>query len=246
MDVHPDVDQFNSLHERLVASWRDLASSLRGTRVHFAAGEDLEDQMTIGYLRDTALQAGLETTGLGLEDIGWNTARGAFVDLEQRPIQNLFKLYPWEALLADPWGGHVPVTDIRWIEPAWKMLLSSKGILPILWQLFPGHPNLLPARRSATNDPFAEGWVRKPFHGREGANVTVCTADNVVTTTGIYGADSFVEQAYVDLGDYDGQRPVLGSWLVAGEPAGLGIRETTGYVTDNTACFVPHIIADIS
>ena len=28
------------------------------------------------------------------------------------------------------------------------MLLSNKAILPVLWEMFPGHPNLLPASRN--------------------------------------------------------------------------------------------------
>jgi len=31
------------------------------------------------------------------------------------------------------------------IEAPWKMVLSNKAILPILWEMFPGHPNRLPA-----------------------------------------------------------------------------------------------------
>jgi glutathionylspermidine synthase len=35
---------------------------------------------------------------------------------------------------------------------------------------------------------------------------------------------------------------VLGAWVVDGEPAGLGIRESDGLVTDNLSFFVPHTI----
>jgi glutathionylspermidine synthase len=37
-------------------------------------------------------------------------------------------------------------------------------------------------------------------------------------------------------------RPVIGAWVVGDKPAGIGIRETAGYVTSNTARFVPHIV----
>ena len=61
--------------------------------------------------------------------------------------------------------------------------------------------------------------------------------------TGDWGAEGYVAQALVDLPDFDGNRPVLGSWIVDGEPAGMGIREG-GLITDNTARFVPHVIRD--
>ena len=134
--------------------------------MHFGCVDSVEDEMTVGYLRDTAMQAGLATVGIRMEEIGWDGRADAFVDLDGRAIHNLFKLYPWEGLYEDefaPLLGRVP--DMRFIEPAWKMLLSTKGILPILWELFPGHPNLLPA--SGANVSHSAISSRKPLHGRE-------------------------------------------------------------------------------
>jgi glutathionylspermidine synthase len=57
-----------------------------------------------------------------------------------------------------------------------------------------------------------------------------------------YGAEGYVYQALATLPDYEGRRPVLGSWVVGQEPAGLGIREAAGLITDNRSSFVPHLI----
>src|SRR5439155_9833106 len=140
----PAADQWSAIHDRLIATWRALAPSL-GDTVHFACVEDLEDEMTVGYLRDTAEQAGLRTVSLAMGDVGWEVARGQLVDLEGRAIRSMFKLYPWEGLVLDTLAPVLARADVRWLEPAWKMVLSNKAILPILWELFPGHPNLLPA-----------------------------------------------------------------------------------------------------
>jgi glutathionylspermidine synthase len=172
-----------------------------------------------------------------MQDIGWD---GRFVDSAGRPLRALFKLYPWEGLLADEFAPHIAeAPQLRWIEPAWKLLLASKGILGLLWRLFPDHPNLLPASRHPLDGP----WVRKPFFGREGSNVTVAANGVNLTTSGPYESGDFVYQAYTELGVQDGVRPVVGSWIIGGEAAGVGIRECAGYVTDNTASFVPHVIA---
>ena len=235
----PQLDQWNAVHELLIARWREITPRLDGDLVHFGCIENIEDEMTIGYLRDTASQAGLRSVGISMDDIGWDEGLGTFVDLEGQAIRNLFKLYPWEGLLEDDFGSLIArVPSLCWVEPAWKMVLSTKGILPILWELFPGHPNLLEASR----EPLAVGWVRKPLHGREGSNVTIAAPGVSTDTGGPYDGDGFVYQAYADLGEHDGMRPVIGSWLIGDRPAGLGIRETPGYVTDNTACFVPHVI----
>jgi glutathionylspermidine synthase len=234
-DCFPDADQLNTIHDRLIAGWRALAPSL-GEVVHFAHVDDLEDAMTVGYLRDTAEQAGLASVGLAMRDLGWDGDR--LVDLERRPIQSLFKLYPWEGLVLDPLAAVLPRAPVTWLEPAWKMLVSNKAILPILWELFSGHPNLLPAAR----EPIGDAWVKKPLLGREGNNVTIVGPGIDAATPGPYHDRGFIYQAYAELGEHDGMRPVVGSWWIGGAAAGIGIRETDGYITSNTARFVPHLL----
>ena len=228
--TYPDRDQFNSLHESLIAAW--LAITLPGG-LHLACMRDSdEDQVTVNYLRDTAKQAGIDATFVHVEDIGWNGRE--FVDLQERPIRNMFKLYPWENLLQDSFGAHVATARTCWIEPAWRMLLSGKGILALLWELFPGHPNLLPAFRESGRTGGSE--IRKPLWGREGANIT---APGLITP-GPYGAEGFVHQRWAELPCVDGRYPVLGSWLIGGRACGLGIREDDTPITRDTSRFVPH------
>jgi glutathionylspermidine synthase len=228
-------DQANALHEKLIERWRVMNT---GPLVHFASVDDLEDRMTTGYLRDTAEQAGLATTQIEMTDIGWDPARQCLVDLEGRMISTLFKLYPWEGLTADTLAPALPTISTRWIEPAWKMCLSNKAILPILWEMFPDHPNLLAASRH----PIGDAWVKKPLLGREGSNVTIHAPGIDDATSGPY-EQNFIYQTYAELGVHDGMHPVIGSWLVGDAPAGIGIRETPGRITSNTARFIPHVIA---
>jgi glutathionylspermidine synthase len=246
--VYPHHDQYNSLHESLVAKWRELAPLLPGKRVHFTHVDDEpgEDTLTVTYLRDTAEQGGVATAPILIGDVGWDSRRRRFVDLANRPIDTLFHLYPWEWLVHEEFGPRIAESydAMLWIEPIWKMLWSNKALLAVLWELFPGHPNLL----AASFEPLQGGcYVRKPLLAREGANIQVVKDGAVlVETAGDYGHEGHVYQELYDLpafGDGDGQRPVLGSWIVDGEPAGLGLREG-GLVTGNTGRFVPHILED--
>ncbi|MBO8188080.1 glutathionylspermidine synthase family protein [Streptomyces spirodelae] len=247
----PGADQWNSLHERLVEVWKKQAALLPpGAPVHFAhsARDELgEDLMTVAYLQETAEQAGLETVAIPVEEIGWDRLSGRFVDQRLKFVRACFKLYPWEWLASDRFGPHVLETldngggtgTTMWIEPAWKMLLSNKALLAILWELFPGHPNLLPAYLDGPRElARTTGWAAKPLLGREGAGVTLHDP----------GTDASVRdepccyQALCPLPDFDGNRTVLGTWVVDGEAAGLGIRESAGLVTDEYARFLPHVI----
>ena len=142
---------------------------------------------------------------------------GQFVDLDDRAIELAFKLYPWEWMFHDAFGAKLAEAPTRWIEPPWKAILSNKGILPLLWEMFPNHPNLLPAYFE--DDPNAAklgtSFVRKPLYSREGANVALVSAGTtLVEQEGPYGAEGFIRQALAPLPNFAGQYPVLGSWLV--------------------------------
>jgi glutathionylspermidine synthase len=237
-----DADQFNSLHERLIARWREIAD---GAFVHLACmSASVEDAGTLRYLSDCAMQAGSQTALLDMGDIG---LRGdVFIDRTGRRIEGLFKLYPWEWMFADAFGSSPAMRTTHFLEPPWKAVASNKGFLALLWDAAPGHPNLLPCFFE-TDSRAAElrRYARKPLYSREGANIALVDGDErLADTGGAYGAEGYVRQELHLLPDFDGKRPVLGCWLVGGAPAGLGVREDVALVTSDHSRFLPHAIVD--
>ena len=235
-EAQPGADQFNSIHERLIEAWKRWA----GKTVHFSnVKENAEDLMTVLYLRDTCEQAGVKTKSVFVEDIGWDKTRKQFIDLNCEAIEHCFKLYPWEWLWREDFSVHLQVNSIQFIEPTWKMLLSNKGLLPILWELFPDHPNLLPAYESS--EPLGQSYIRKPKLSREGCNVSwIESGVAIEENSGFYGEEGFIYQAPANLPDFDGNHPIFGVWVIDHEAAGLGIREDTRRITGNLSRFVPH------
>ena len=245
-DTHPKNDQFNSIHEKLIAYWKYLKTYLHNHQLHFSAVQDnLEDFTTTEYLRDCAIQGGLETKFINLMDIGWDVDRKEFRDLEDLPIKNIFKLYPWEWLANEEFGNHI-IPDRNktfWIEPSWKMILSNKAILPILWKLFPRHENLLPSFTEFEKSSLGFNYAKKPILSREGANIQLFQHGSIISETkGDYGEEGFIYQELCPLPNFDGNYPLIGSWVVGQEAAGMGIRETNTLITDNLSRFVPHLI----
>src|SRR4029078_2536279 len=96
------ADPLNSIHARLIEAWKKLG----GTHHLHLAGmtESPEDSGTLAYPQDAASQAGLETTLIEIEDIGLRDD-GQFVDLDDRPIELAFKLYPWRWRFQDTFCG---------------------------------------------------------------------------------------------------------------------------------------------
>jgi len=240
--LRPDADQYNSLHERLIEGWRIIG---KGRLLHLAGTlRSPEDQGTLAYLEDCAHQAGLATSMVDMETIG-RTPQGLFVDAKNVPLDLLFKLYPWEWMMREAFGRYLPGAATQFVEPPWKAILSNKGILPLLWAMFPGHPNLLPAYFDDDDKATELGasYARKPLYSREGANIELVLAGNALDRdSGPYGAEGFVRQALAPLPQFDGHHVVLGSWLAAGQPCGLSVREDASPITKNSSRFLPHAI----
>jgi glutathionylspermidine synthase len=240
-DCFPKRDQFNSIHERLIALWKDLGKFFPGRRIDLCSMDDIEDGTTVTYLQDTAQQAGLEANIFPIDEIGWDGS--GFVDPNGDPLGAVFKLYPWEWMVREEFGKHIGAADTLWLEPPWKMLLSNKGLLPVLWQLYPRHPLLLEA--SFDGPGLMMSWVKKPLLGREGANILMHQPGKDIETGGDYGEEGFIFQQMAPQRPIDGRYSVIGSWLVGHEEgnvaAGMGVRESDSPIITNTSQFVPHL-----
>jgi len=245
----PGADQFNAIHEALVARFAEIVPA--GAPLHFTCAADAEEDFaTIEYLAWCAAEGGLVCHPVPLERIGLTEA-GQFADDRDRVIGTLFKLYPWEDLLRDDFAAAIAGSGCRFVEPPWKALLSNKALLPLLWAMFPGHPNLLPAFFEADLDDAARAalgpaWVSKPIFSREGAGVRIIEdgAQTDASANAAYDAHPRVAQGYAPLPDCDGWRPVLGAWIVGEACVGLGVREDRDRITQDLSRFKPHFVLD--
>lgn len=243
------ADQFNSLQDKFEQAFSEL--QLPQPFYFTSVGENIEDKGTVAYLMDIAQQAGVDARYIALENIG--ALDGQFVDEANQAISGLFKLYPWEFMVREDFAKVVLTSTTQMIEPAWKMLLSNKGILPLLWKRYPDHPNLLPAYfETASTESLHAGWVRKPLFSREGANVDLITAQGEkISAQGPYADGRYVRQALHALPKYRDEHrggqdtyAMLGSWIVGDSAAGICIREDATLITKDTSRFLPHIILD--
>ncbi|MBM9468355.1 glutathionylspermidine synthase family protein [Nakamurella leprariae] len=242
-------------------------------RVHFtwtSLEQSGEDKFTVLCLADAARAAGVETKFLHTEDIrlveeheqvplnGVAVHPGRLLDQDGEDIDVIFKLYPWEDLARDRFGPSVLWNTLQpggtvWVEPPYKMLWSNKGILAVLWELFGGDAELsqylLPTYFLGEEPAGLTDFAQKPLFGREGASVRLVQDGRVLAVNGgPYGSEGSVRQQLAPLPDFHGvdgpHHPVVGVWMVDGEAAGLGIRESATLITDNRSSFVPHCIID--
>ena len=239
-DLPTDTDQWSSLHEALIERFKQIAD--HDKVLHFTCVDDgFEDRGTTRYLEDCAIQAGFSTRFTAIEDIGVDRDK-RFADQHSDVIEQAFKLYPWEDMHREEFGAFLPHSTTRWIEPPWKAILSNKGLLPMLWEGWPDHDNLLPSYFGEGHGDLSEPFVRKPLFSREGANVEIVGQNTITIRDEGYGEEGVISQAYAPLPSFDNLNPVMGVWMIGDEARGLGIREEPSLVTGNDAMFIPHII----
>lgn len=242
--ISKQADQFNSLQEKLIHQLAKIAAFYKVDNMHFACCKDtIEDRGTVQYLQDCATEAGLGHQFVYIEDIGLSDC-GRFTDLQNYPIETLFKLYPWEFMQREEFASSIGPAQVNWLEPLWKSILSNKALLPMLWKMFKGHPNLLPAYFEhelalATDSKL----IKKPYFSREGANISLIEqGKTIIAGDGPYGEEGFIYQAYSPLPTFGKNHTLIGSWLVDNQAAGISIREDLSPITQDLSRYMPHII----
>ncbi|MEG1008432.1 MAG: glutathionylspermidine synthase family protein [Clostridia bacterium] len=245
-EVFPSKDQYNNMHEYLVRSWSDIHKCYGEKHYHFACLMDnLEDATTTSYIMSTASEAKLNTTLMDMEDIVLvekEDGSKSFCTPDNESINAMFKLYPWEWMMNEGFGESIKDVEMSWIEPTWKLLFSNKAMLPLLYKLFPDCKYLLPCYLEE-DARLLGNYCKKPIFSREGANIQLVKNYKVDEESfGDYGHEGHIYQELVDIESFDGWHPVIGSWIIGGEAAGIGIRETISKITHNMSNFAPHII----
>lgn len=242
------TDQFNIIQEMLIETLVLLKRKRMGNEpLYFSCCKDTdEDYGTVEYFRDCAVQAGLNTEFVFIEDIGLSP-EGRFTDLDSNTIPGMFKLYPWEFMFEEEFGSKIEASQTLFVEPAWKSILSNKAILPLLWKEFRGHPNLLPSyfENEKPGDDLGRSVIKKPVFSREGANISLIQEGKEVDfVDGPYDDSGYILQSFHPLPTFANNHTLIGSWVVADQPAGIGIREDTSAITKDSSRFLPHIICD--
>ena len=247
-------DQFNWIHEELLNRFQFIQQQTGLNDFHFSAMQEAgrEDWGNIDYLADVAYNAGWHIHQLAIEDVGYDKDSQQFLDLNNQPIDCLFKLYPLEWMTTTEYAPHMLNSSTTFIEPAWKLLLSNKVLLAKLWQKHPNHPLLLPAYFSKHDITDRQSiWVKKPTLGREGANVSYYEKRNSLEFaakgsehSAFYDQAGYIYQQKFELPNFDGMYPMIGSWVVGDVACGIGLREDFTPVTGNDSHFIPHYFVE--
>lgn len=251
--------QFNRLYETIKESF----GRMKAVHPLFCASEDLiphalfscldaglEDENTTRLFEEIAYESGYIT---GFEyaeavcfDRGNRLKRGGIFNSGGDNFDFWFKLVPYEYI-----GNEEPelaemLTDIIardlavLINPPYALLFQSKGIMKVLWDLFPGHPLLLAT--SWQPIPGRRCMEKKTF-SREGDNIIMRDekGNALEERPGPYDSYRSVFQEYTDLNGDEQNRLYQAGVFFSYEPCGIGFRREKGII-HNHSQFVGHMV----
>jgi len=229
-----DVEKFEEYYKDL--NWKILFSSISGND---------EEEHTTKLLQHIASEAGYQTEFEYIDKVEFSDEG---ISKNAELYEFWFKLIPWEDIAIAEGELAVILTELIKnrkaiiFNPAYTLLFQSKGILKILWDLYPNHPLLL----ESSFEPLQnKKQVEKPCFGREGANIAIINSDNSLEfkTEGEYHNFKPVYQEYTEFAkDTQGDSYQAGVFY-AYEACALGFRKG-GVILDNGSKFVGHIIED--
>jgi len=248
-----EANQASGLHEALVAQferWLNLNQDLEPALLITYIGASAEDYTNCEVLAQAGQEAGFETHVCSVDLVSFNSfgedcGVWAEVGPEQwRKFSFIYKLLPWEQLA---WEEPEVIKDLENLlytrnivvaNPAYSLLFQSKGLLAFLWQKYPNHPLLLETSFDRLNKKF----IKKPFFGREGQNVTVIEDGvQVSATEGEFSRQPVVYQRFCDFPKDEAGNLYQTGVFWAGEGCAIGFRRAPGII-DNTSQFLAHLI----
>ncbi|ELY5425164.1 glutathionylspermidine synthase family protein [Campylobacter upsaliensis] len=244
--------QFNSIYESLMDNFKRLITldesveefeeHYRGWKILFSSvAGNKEEELTTKLLAHIAKDAGFECDFSYVDEVEFGE-EGIFKNGVN--YEYWFKLIPWEEIAIEEGELAMLLTQIMRnqkaiiLNPAYTLLFQSKGILKILWELYPNHPLLL----ESSYEPLqGKDFVKKPMFGREGANISIIKDDvKLQENIGPYGNNKMIYQQYYELNSSENEYYQAGVFF-AYEGCGLGFRKG-GLIIDNASKFVGHII----
>lgn len=229
--LEEDTSRFDEYYE----GWKILFSSIAGS---------VEDENTTRLLESAARDAGFECDFAFVDEVSFDDENGIFWN--EQNWEYWFKLIPWEMIAIDESDLALIIKSIIKnqkaiiLNPAYTLLFQSKGIMKILWDLYPNHPLLL---ESSFEPLKGKKQVKKPFLAREGANVSIINSDGSIEiqNDGEYANGKFLYQEFADFAKDESGNSYQAGMFFAFEGCALGFRKGKDII-DNYSKFVGHII----
>ena len=221
-----NAEQFNNVYESISLKFEKISKQKKGqfSPFLFSSVQGIEEEsVTVKLLQNMAKDRELLTSFEYLED----------VDAEN-DSDFWFKLYPWEDM-----ENFTQRSSTSMLNPAYTLLYQSKGMLAILYELFPDSPYLL----KSAFEPLKSKYVKKRMFGREGANIDIVDVNGEIvnSTDGIYEEYKAVYQEYAAFTQDEENNYYQAGVFYSDGACGVGFRRGKE-ILDDMSQFIGHVV----
>lgn len=221
-----NAEQFNTVYESISLKFEKISKQKKGPFSHFlfSSVQGIEEEsVTVKLLENMAKDRELLTSFEYLEDVDTENSSDFW-----------FKLYPWEDM--ENFTQH---NTTSMLNPAYTLLYQSKGMLAILYELFPDSPYLL----KSAFEPLKEKYVKKRMFGREGANIDIVDENGAIvnSTDGIYDEYKAVYQEYTAFARDEEDNYYQAGVFYSDGACGVGFRRGKE-ILDDMSQFIGHVV----
>jgi len=251
-DCEDGDDPGAELHNELRDAWK--RSDVDGI-LHIMQDDDPEETYHALFMKDALDEADIKCKIIyGVRDLSWSDD-GNILDADGEPILWVWKTWAWETALDQlreeiEEGAMTPKQrraspprlvdvllreEVMVYEPLWTLIPSNKAILPILWEMFPGHPYLLNGAFELTDELRKCGYAAKPIVGRCGSNISMYdgNAQLVESSDGIFTDRAQIFQEWFPLPKIGKYNVQVSTFTAAGSWAGSCLRVDASRIINN-------------
>jgi glutathionylspermidine synthase len=213
-----------------------------------------EDEMNLEVLRLAAKNAGFKVANqVALERVIFDADQGIFVETGPDRFQQYsfwFKMVPWEFICYEEPDLLTLLNDIILggtaivLNPAFTMLLQSKGLLALMAERYPDNPAILNASLDEASIKAKGAYVAKPMFGRTGDNLQMfdTSGEKIFENEGDYDDFPMVYQQMAELNEDTRGYLYQPSTFWAQQPSSLCFRRQDDPAIDDDAEFLGHVV----
>lgn len=250
------VTQLNSIPEMTIKAFQHLQKINKNKNIHIFTGSDDrgEDWLTSAYIKGLIHSAGWIPYAARMKGLHWNKETHKWADEKDTQVMSFYKHYPWELLLSSAISK--PITEYyndfnNSFEPAWKMMMSIRAMLPALYYLYPDSEILSPSKLDdhlglgsdivvSTILPSVSRNEMGRMKGRDftswGENMKNFSNQNTLAYRRLE-----IPKRYRDTsGGY--RFPFISVFTVGGHLSGIGVRESRLPLLGSHTTFKPHAV----
>jgi len=255
---NPDVNQYNTLYEALEEYFHYLSNIKKDIYPVFVSANANEDKFNLDVIKYSCENMAMfNNPSITWEEFGIDELKGFSRIKDDNIVDSyncLVKMVPWDMILSldENMSREIIKTmerflheydyDIIVCNPLYSLVYQSKGLLPILSELYPNSPYLL--KSEFYNNDEVDNCFLKPVFGREGQSIIKVVNGQKTKIDGYYDDNIYISQEIAHFARHKDKIYQAGVFVSMEEPCCISFRRSKSDIITCNSEICGHIISE--